>query len=39
MTSSFAAPIELGEPVPADEYLQHSIRGVYAWKRKRSTAA
>lgn len=30
VTSSFAAPIELGAPVPADEYLQHSIRGVYA---------
>lgn len=30
VTSSFAAPIELGEPVSADEYLQHSIRSVYA---------
>ncbi len=29
VTSSFAAPIDLGEPVSADEYLQHSIRGVY----------
>ena len=30
VTSSFAAPIELSAPVPADEYLQHSIRSVYA---------
>ncbi len=30
VTSSFAAPIELSDPVSADEYLQHSIRGVYA---------
>lgn len=29
VSSSFAAPIELGDPVSADEYLQHSIRGVY----------
>ncbi len=29
VTSSFSAPIELGEPVTADEYLQHSIRGIY----------
>ncbi|MCC6510477.1 MAG: hypothetical protein IT423_15355 [Pirellulaceae bacterium] len=28
--SSFTAPIELGEPVSADEYLEHSIRGIYA---------
>ena len=30
VSSSFSAPIELGSPVTADEYLQHSIRGVYA---------
>lgn len=30
VTSSFAAPIELGQPASADDYLQHSIRSVYA---------
>lgn len=30
VASSFVAPIELDAPVTADEYLQHSIRSVYA---------
>lgn len=29
VASSFAAPVSLGEPTTADDYLSHTIRGIY----------